>query len=264
AGLREREGEWVRGKRETAMIIDTHAHIGLGERLSDTYQVDQSVEVVLQQMAEAGVDKTCVMPVAYVDYAAAIEEVREAVAAHPDKLIGYARVNLNHRERASAQLQRCFEMYGFRGVKIHPGSGDGFPTRWFMEMMGEYGRPLLLHTTPDLAVIDAITHLARSYPKVPVICGHMGGFGVFNPGFVKLLATEAKQIENLYLDTAFVFLHQWIGMAVEICGPEKVLLGSDGPVLHPAIPLKQIELCHFSDSERGLILGGNASKLLGL
>jgi predicted TIM-barrel fold metal-dependent hydrolase len=142
--------------------------------------------------------------------------------------------------------------------------GDGFPTRALMGLMGELGRPLLLHATADIAFADAVAHLARTYPRVPVICGHMGGFGVFNPGFVKLYALEAKQIPNLYLDSAFVFLHQWIKIAVEICGPEKVLFASDGPIAHPAIVLKQIELCHLSDSERKLILGENARKLLGL
>ena len=246
------------------MIIDTHVHIGRGHRLSDTYQIDQKVETVLSTMEEAGVDKTCVMPVSYDDYEPAIQEVRAAVEAHPDKLIGYGRFNLNDREKATDQLHRSLDEYGFRGVKIHPGQGDGFPTRWFMEIMSEYGRPLLLHTHPSLETIEAFSLLAKAYPAVPVIAGHMGGFAVFYPGFVKLLATEAKQIENLYLDTAFVLLHQWIAMAVEICGPEKVLFASDGPVAHPAITLKQIELCHFSDAENELILGGNAKKLLGL
>ena len=53
-------------------------------------------------------------------------------------------------------------------------------------------------------------------------------------------------------------------MAVEICGPEKVLFASDGPVAHPAIALKQIELCHFGAPELALILGENAKKLLRL
>jgi predicted TIM-barrel fold metal-dependent hydrolase len=232
------------------MIIDTHVHIGRGEKLSDTYQVDQSIEVLLAEMVEAGVDKSCVMALAYDDYEAGNEEIRQAAAAHPDKLIGYARTNLHDEDRALGQVRRCFEEHGFRGVKIHPWQGDGFPTRRLMEMLSEYGRPLLLHTRPDAETIDAIAHLARSYPKVPVICGHMGGFATFHPGFVKLCAVEAKQIPNLYLDTAFVLLHQWIALAVEICGPEKVVFGSDGPILHPAIVLKQIELCHFSDSER--------------
>lgn len=246
------------------MIIDTHAHIGRGERLNDTYQVDQSVDLLLAQMAEAGVDKTCIMPVAYADYEFALEEIRSAVAAHPDRLIGYARVNLNDEPRALSQLRRAFEEYGFRGVKIHTGLGDGFPTRRFLEMLSEYQRPLLVHTRPDPEYIDAITHVARTYPKVPIILGHGGGFATYWPGMMKLCALEAKQIPNLYLDTAFVLLHQWIALAVEICGPEKVLFGTDAPGMHPAITLKQIELCHFSDAERALILGDNARRLLGI
>jgi predicted TIM-barrel fold metal-dependent hydrolase len=246
------------------MIIDTHVHLGRGERLADTYQLDCTLEAVLGAMAEAGVDKTCVMPVAYADYGLGLEEIRDAVAAHPDQLIGYARVNLNQHGRALAQLRRCFDEYGFRGVKIHPQLGDGFPTRRFMELLSGYGRPLLMHTSAELAGIEGIAHLARAYPEVPVIMGHMGGFMVSLPGFVKLCALEAKQIPNLYLDTGFVYLHHWIGLAVEICGPEKVLFASDGPVLHPAIALRQIELCHFSEAERALILGDNAKRLLGL
>ena len=246
------------------MIIDTHVHIGQGERLNDTYQVGCTTEMIISAMDEAGVDKSCIMPVAYEDYEPGIQEVREAVAAHPDRLIGYARVNLHNQDRAFEQLRRCFEQYNFRGVKIHHGLGDGFPTRPLMELLSEYGRPLLLHGSPQAEFIDSVSYLARCYPRVPVICGHMGGFSAFWPGFVKLYALEAKQIPNLYLDTAFVFMHQWIGMAVEICGPEKVVFGSDGPALHPAIVLKQIELCHFSESEQKMILEGNARKLLGI
>jgi predicted TIM-barrel fold metal-dependent hydrolase len=246
------------------MVIDTHVHIGRGERLSDTYQIDCSAEAILAAMDEAGVDKSCLMPVAYQDYEPGIQEVRAAASAHPDRLIGYARVNLHDQEKAFDQLRRCFEQYGFRGVKIHHGLGDGFPTRPFMELMSEYGRPLLLHGSAEVEFAEAVSQLARAYPKVPVICGHMGGFGVSQPGFVKLYALEAHRLPNLYLDTAFVFLHHWIRTAVEICGPEKVLFASDGPVMHPAITLKQIELCHFSDGERRLILGGNARRLLEL
>ncbi len=247
------------------MVIDIHVHIGRGEKLTDTYQVDCSLEKILANMAESGVDKTCINPVTYGDYEVPLrDEVLAAVTAYPDRLIGFARVNLNDEQRAFQQLRRSFEEYEFRGLKIHHGLGDGFPTRRLMEFLSDYGYPLIMHTTPSIEVIDSIAYLAQTYPKVPVICGHMGAYGVTLPGFVKLCATEARRIPNLYLDTAFVFLYQWIGMAVEICGPEKVLFGTDSPSTHPALPLKQIELCHFSDSERALILGKNAKRLLKL
>jgi predicted TIM-barrel fold metal-dependent hydrolase len=244
------------------MIIDTHFHIGRGEMLHDSYQVDCTLDRVLSAIDESGVDRVCIMPVSYADYAHALEEVREAVAAHPGKLIGFARVNLK-AEGAIAQLRRGFEEYGFRGAKLHS-SFDGFPTREFMEVMTEFERPLLLHAPGDIQVADAITTLARAYPSVPVICGHMGGLGLYFPTFVKYYAAEAKHIPNLYLDTGLVMLHHWIRMAVDICGPEKVLFGSDGPAGNPAVHLKMIEMCHFSESENAMILGENARRLLRL
>jgi predicted TIM-barrel fold metal-dependent hydrolase len=246
------------------MIIDTHTHIGTGERLTDTYQVDQSLDLLLSSMAEAGVDRSCVMTVAYADYQEGNREIHEAVRAHPDRLIGFARANLGDRARAEAQIRRCFEEYGFRGLKIHHGLGDGFPTRWLMELLREYRWPLLLHTPANPETIDAMAHLARGYPEVPVILGHMGGFGTYWPVYVKACALEAKEVDNLYLDTAFQYMYQWVRIAVDICGPGKVLFGSDGPIFHPALSLTVIGLCHFSDAERTLLLGGNAERLLRL
>ena len=246
------------------MVIDTHTHLGRGERLSDTYQVDQTAEMLLGQMAAAGVDTSCVMGVAAEDYAENNREIHEVARAHPGKIIGYARANLHDEPRALAEIRRGFDEYGFRGVKIHPTMGDGFPTRGLMELLSEYGWPLLLHTPPDTEVIDAQVHLARAYPEVPVILGHMGAFTAFWPGHAKLCAVEAKQLPNLYLDTAFVFMGQWVKMAVEICGPEKVLFASDAPAAHPAVIRRMIEVAGLSDSEQALILGGNARRLLKL
>lgn len=246
------------------MVIDAHTHIGRGERLADTYQVDQSVDLLVSAMAEAGVDKSCVMTVAYADYEEGNKEVHEAVRAHPDRLIGFARANLGDRARAEAQIRRCFEEYGFRGLKIHHGLGDGFPTRWLMALLQEYRWPLLLHTPANPETIDAMAHLARTYPGVPVILGHMGGLGTFWPVYVKACALEAKQIANLHLDTAFQYMYQWVRLAADIAGPEKLLFGSDGPIFHPALSLKVIDLCRFPDSQRALILGGNAQRLLRL
>src|SRR5574340_220886 len=246
------------------MVIDAHTHIGRGERLADTYQIDVSVDDLLAGMAEAGVDQSCVMGVAYEDYTLSNREVYDAARAHPGKLIGFARANLNHGKEALALLRRCFEEYGFRGCKLHPTMGDGFPTRELMELLSEYGWPLLLHSQPKADVIDAHAQLARAYPKVPVILGHMAAYGADWPGYTKLCAVEAKQLPNLYLDTAFVFLHRWVKMAADICGPEKLLFATDAPVVHPAVIRKVIEVAGFTASEQALILGGNARRLLRL
>lgn len=246
------------------MIIDFHTHLGRGERLSDTYQVDQTAEDLLAGMEEAGVDASCVMGVAAEDYAANNREIYEAAQANPGKIIGFARANLHDEPKALGEIRRCLEEYGFRGVKIHATMGDGFPTRALMELLSEYECPLLLHTQPKDEVIDAQAQLAQAYPKVPVVMGHMGAYGASWPGFAKLCAVEAKQLPNLYLDTAFVFMHRWIKRAAEICGAEKILFASDGPVVHPAVVRKAVEVAGFTEPELALILGGNAARLLKL
>ena len=246
------------------MIIDFHTHLGRGERLSDTYQIDQTAADLLAEMGEAGVDTSCVMGVAVEDYAANNREIYEAAQAHPGRIIGFARANLHDEPKALAEIRRCLDEYGFRGVKIHPTMGDGFPTRALMELLSEYGCSLLLHTHAKDEVIDAYAQLARAYPQVPVVMGHMGAYGAFWPGFAKLCAVEARQLPNLYLDTAFVFMHRWIKLAAEICGAEKILFASDAPVVHPAVSRKAIEVAGFTDAELALILGGNAARLLKL
>jgi len=245
------------------MIVDTHTHMGRGERLSDTYQIDQSVDDLIRGMEEAGVDVSCVMGVAYDDYEFSNREIHEAVQAHPGRLIGFARANL-HRENGLDQIQRCFDEYGFRGVKIHATMGDGFPTRGLMELLSQYRWPLLLHTPPNAEAIDAQVHLARAYPEAPVILGHMGAYNASWPGYTKLCALEAKRLPNLFLDTAFVTMHHWVRMAVDVCGPEKLLFGSDAPVMHAAVIRRTIEVAGFTDAESSLILGGNARRLLRL
>jgi predicted TIM-barrel fold metal-dependent hydrolase len=108
------------------MIIDTHVHIGRGERLSDTYQVDCSAEAIIAAMDEAGVEMSCIMPVFYANYEQGIQEVREAVAAHPNRFLGYARVNLQHERRARTAQEMS------RGVRpprreAPPGHGRRLP-----------------------------------------------------------------------------------------------------------------------------------------
>ena len=47
-------------------------------------------------------------------------------------------------------------------------------------------------------------------------------------------------------------------------GVERVLFGSDWPWFHPLRDRERIEALSFSNSERGLILGGNAQHIMGV
>ncbi|MFN3420847.1 MAG: amidohydrolase family protein [Armatimonadota bacterium] len=52
--------------------------------------------------------------------------------------------------------------------------------------------------------------------------------------------------------------------AVQVAGAKKILFGSDGPLLHPGLELQKIRLLKLPPEDEGLILGGNAQRLLGI
>jgi hypothetical protein len=56
----------------------------------------------------------------------------------------------------------------------------------------------------------------------------------------------------------------YLVQAVRRAGPQKLLFGSDGPWLHPALELYKIRLLGLPARDEALILGGNVARLLGL
>ncbi|MDO8567618.1 MAG: amidohydrolase family protein, partial [Dehalococcoidales bacterium] len=68
-------------------------------------------------------------------------------------------------------------------------------------------------------------------------------------------------------DTAaspYLYSAQIYSQATQLVGAEKILFGSDYPLLSPARLLKDINSVNLSDEARELILAGNARRLLGI
>lgn len=67
---------------------------------------------------------------------------------------------------------------------------------------------------------------------------------------------------NVYADTSAVRRFDYIVEAVKRAGPRKLLFGTDGPWLHPALEKYKIKLLKLSPEDEALILGGNALRLM--
>ena len=67
---------------------------------------------------------------------------------------------------------------------------------------------------------------------------------------------------NVYADTSGVRRFDYLVEAVRRAGAGKLLFGSDGPWLHPALELQKIRLLRLPADQEALILGGNAQRLL--
>ncbi|HWO70029.1 MAG TPA: amidohydrolase family protein [Actinomycetota bacterium] len=244
------------------MIIDFHTHVDEAELFG---WIDPP-EKLVPLLDEAAIDRAVVMT--YVDLPGvnprALAYLADAVARFPDRLIGFVRLNPNHRREARAILREAVEDLNFRGVKLHPtttlANPADEPTIELLRACGDLGVPVLFHcgddpyTTPQVIAAGA----ARA-PDTAVVLGHMGGY------FHVAEAIEmAERHPNLYLETSAMPYPARIAEAVRRCGPERVLFGSDGPGCNPRLEVEKVRMAGLPAEEERLVLGGNAAVMLRL
>ena len=75
----------------------------------------------------------------------------------------------------------------------------------------------------------------------------------------------AQRFENLYLETASSTIDtNFLETAVSILGPEKIIFGTDTPLLDPWTQIAKIRDTAIHDSAKDAICGGNIARLIGL
>jgi predicted TIM-barrel fold metal-dependent hydrolase len=72
----------------------------------------------------------------------------------------------------------------------------------------------------------------------------------------------AERFPNVLLETSAMPYPRKIRSAVERLGAERVLYASDGPACSPLIELEKVRLAGLEETAEGLVLGGNAARIL--
>lgn len=102
--------------------------------------------------------------------------------------------------------------------------------------------------------------LAREYPRLNFVIPHLSSFAddwKAQRAFLDPLSRHP----NVFTDSSGVRRFDLLGEAVQRAGAHKLLFGSDGPWLHPAVELAKIKLLGLPPRAESLVLGAN---LLGL
>lgn len=116
------------------------------------------------------------------------------------------------------------------GLKVHPYTSgvklNDHRYEKYLKLCERYQLPFCVHTENDgYSDIDFVRKLAEKYPKIRFVAVHMG---------LRTDHTEAfryvKELDNLYGDTTLVS-DEDVLKAIRICGEDKILFGSDAPVL---------------------------------
>jgi len=102
-----------------------------------------------------------------------------------------------------------------------------------------------------------------NFPDLTVVCAHWGG----GLPFYGLMPEVAKALSNVYFDTAaspWLYRDEIFKHVTEILGADKVLYGSDFPLMKQSKIVRSIRNLNLSEEAKSLILGGNAQRLLNL
>jgi predicted TIM-barrel fold metal-dependent hydrolase len=131
-------------------------------------------------------------------------------------------------------------------------------TRDVCEVARAFSLPVLYDVMGEVSVCEL---LAQEYPKVSFIIPHLGSFADDWRAQLALIDHLARH-PNVYTDTAGVRRFDLLEQAVQRAGPHKVLFGSDGPWLHPAVELAKVRALKLPPEEEALVLGGNFLRLI--
>jgi hypothetical protein len=279
------------------MIIDVHTHIfpkdicASREKYFDgeapfqlLYDSPKSrlitADDLVRSMDENGVDKSVTFGFPWKKdsfYQKNNDAVLESVNKFPDRLIGLCCMDM-YSPGAAKEVERCLDA-GLSGVGELAFYQSGIEPDALkllepvMALCRQKNVPVMSHTNEPVGhqypgktpnTLSQIYELAKAFPDNRIILAHWGG-GIF---FYTLLKKEVKDVlKNIYYDTAaspFLYSPAIYQAAINMAGLDKILMGTDYPLLPPSRYFKELETAGISPLEKEHICGMNAARLFGL
>jgi predicted TIM-barrel fold metal-dependent hydrolase len=279
------------------MIIDVHTHAfpsAIVQARQDFFHDEPAFELLyassksqlvgaaetIAMMDAQGVDKSVIFgfPWRTADtFKRNNDYILEAVTRYPDRLIGFCCLDPMHPE-APIEVERCLKN-GLSGVGELAFYTSGIDDRCLcsldpiMDLAATYNCPVMLHTNEPVGhyyagkspnTLFQIYTLIQRFRQNRIILAHWGG-GIF---FYSLLKKEVRDtLTNVWFDTAaspYLYQLSIYSLAIQMAGADKVLLGSDFPLLKPGRYFKEMNQAGLSAAQQKAVCGVNAAKLLGL
>jgi uncharacterized protein len=280
------------------VAIDVHTHAEVSKRgeasLADEVQAASSAyfkvdarRPTLPEIAAHYRERRMACVVFTVDAEAATgvpgvpnEEIAEAAAAHPDVIIPFGSIDPAKGRAGVAQARRLVLEHGVRGFKFHPSLQAFYPNDRsaypLYEAIQELGVPAVFHSgqTGIGAGVRGgagirlkysnplfLDDVAADFPDLPIVIAH--------PSFPwqdeALAVATHKPLVHIDLSgwSPKYFPPQLVQYANTLLR-DKVLFGSDYPVLSPDRWLADFEQLPIKPEVRPKILKENAARLLGL
>ncbi|MGD2098687.1 MAG: amidohydrolase family protein [Desulfobacterales bacterium] len=276
-------------------IIDVHAHIFPKEirtRREDYFTKEPAFKMLYQSpksrligardmlaaMDENQVEKTVIFGFPWRDeglFKKHNDYISQVVNRCPGRFIGLGCFDPFCKD-AAAETHRCLENGDLSGIGELAFYQSGIDhsaldrLQPVMQICRDLDLPVLIHTNEPIGhtypgktrnTVAQIYQLIDTFAQNKIVLAHWGG-GLF---FYSLLKKEVKQrLKHVYFDTAaspYLYDPKVYRLAIELVGVEKILFGSDFPLLPPARYIDEMKSAGLSDAEMEKICGLNAAKL---
>ena len=280
------------------MIIDSHTHIfppRMRERREEYLRRDPTfaemyaspkallatAEELLASMDEAQIDRSVVLGFAWSELEPCVQHndyLLEAAAKSGGRLIPFCTIQPRAGNDAFREMERCARA-GARGLgELRPDSqgyrlDEGAAAEVLAEAAIRHGLVLLFHVSEPVGhpypgkaglSVASFYRFAAGHDALPVIGAHWGG----GLPFYSLMPEVRRALTDAYFDTAatpFLYGPTVYRQGVDLVGAERILFGSDFPLIEQGRQRRAIEEAFPTDDPaRALILGENARRLLRL
>ncbi len=235
-------------------------------------------ERLIEVMDESGIDKSVIFGFPWQNedrFVMHNDYIMDSVQKYSDRFIGFACFD-PFCDTAGKEAERCLEG-GLSGIGELAFYTSGIENESLMrlspvmEICREKDVPALIHTNEPVGhyypgktpnTLFEIYSLIKRFPNNKIVLAHWGG-GIF---FFNLLKKEVKEsMKNVWFDTAaspFLYDTPIYKEAANIIGSDKILFGSDFPLLAPSKYFAELEQTGLEKEDINKICGINAAKLL--
>ncbi len=239
-----------------------------------------TADELVVSMDRDGVDISVILNIGWATHELCVETndyIMESIARYSKRLVGFCAVQPLSPEAAIAEIERCVKG-GIKGIgELRPDVqmldlNEGEIMDPLVDVIRENKLILLFHTSEPVGhhypgkggvTPDILYPFIMRFPDSPVVCAHWGG----GLPFYALMPEVKKAMSNVYFDTAaspFLYSPQVYSQVAQLVGGDKILFGSDYPLLAQSRFLKEIDSLDLSQETKNSILSGNAQRLLGI
>jgi len=239
-----------------------------------------TADELIASMDRDGVDISVILNIGWATHEMCVETndyILESIARYPNRLIGFCAVQPRSTGAAIAEVERCAKG-GIRGVgELRPDVqlldfNDEEMMEPFIEVVREHRLILLTHASEPVGhqypgkggiTPDILYPFITRFPDLTIVCAHWGG----GLPFYALMPEVKKAMNNVFFDTAaspLLYSPQVYNQVIQLVGGDKILFGSDYPLLAQGRVLEEIGSLDLPQETENLILSGNAQRLLGI